>query len=121
MMWFYAQSTGLLRHDDEEVSCGYSGAGTCKNDPAMQHVHNKGPIPRGLYRLETPRDSNTHGPYVIGLKPSMDNAMCGRGAFLIHGDSINEPGAASQGCIILGRMVRHRMWSSCDHDLEVIS
>jgi hypothetical protein len=32
--------------------------------------------------------------------------MCGRGGFLIHGDSISHPGDASDGCIILTRPER---------------
>lgn len=119
-MWFYSQSTGVLQHDDEIVSCGYSGKGECKNDPDEQVKHNQGPIPRGKYRMQPPQDTPAHGPFVIGLAPDMSNQMFGRSGFLIHGDSVARPGEASEGCIILDRAARTRLWSSGDHDLEVI-
>ena len=37
------------------------------------------------------------------LIPSPTNEMFGRSEFLIHGDSLEHPGAASEGCIILPR------------------
>jgi hypothetical protein len=54
------------------------------------------------------------------LTPDLSNAMFGRSEFLCHGDSIEHPGAASEGCIITPRVVRHLLWSSGDHELTVI-
>ena len=39
---------------------------------------------------------------------------------MIHGDSIGNPGSASEGCIILGPAIRHRIWNSGDRNLEVV-
>lgn len=41
--------------------------------------------------------------------PDPANDMCGRGGFLIHGDSTADPGTASQGCIILNRSQREQI------------
>lgn len=119
MTWLYSQATGKIRHDESIVACGYSGNGICKNVPTSQDRHNLGPIPRGKYRMEKPRDTDTHGPFVIPLSAHLDNQMFGRSGFLIHGDSTAHPGAASLGCIIADRGTREQIWSSDDHDLEV--
>ena len=120
MAWSYFQRTGELADASGEiVAKGYSGMGAAKNRPECQCQVDRGPIPRGRYRLDVPIDTKTHGPYVLWLDPDQGNAMCGRSAFGIHGDSLVHPGMASEGCIILSRMVREKMWHSADHDLEV--
>lgn len=120
MSWTYEQSTGRMLQDGERVAIGYSGKGECKNDPSAQDVHNAGPIPRGSYTIDAPVDTATHGPYVLRLEPDAGNDMCGRAGFLIHGDSASHPGSASEGCIILGRAIREKIWESDDHALEVV-
>jgi hypothetical protein len=40
------------------------------------------------------------------LTPDPANDMCGRGGFLIHGDSISHPGDASDWCISVTRSER---------------
>ena len=119
MTWRYSQASGEIEHGGD-VAVGYSGAGSCKNDPYQQDIHNQGPIPRGLYTIGPPHDTPTHGPYVLALTPDPANDMCGRSGFLIHGDSAKAPGTASQGCIILARAVRERIWESNDVELEVV-
>lgn len=119
-MWTYEQATGRLLQDGERIAIGYSGAGEGKNNADMQDVHNVGPIPRGKYSIGEPCDTMTHGPYVLRLTPDADNDMCGRSGFLIHGDSVVHPGTASEGCIIVGRLIRGKIWSSGDRELEVI-
>lgn len=58
--------------------------------------------------------------YSIILEPDPKNNMCGRKNFLIHGDSINYPGWASEGCIIIsGAVNRKSIWDSGDRDLDV--
>jgi len=47
--------------------------------------------------------------------------MCGRSAFLIHGDSIAAPGTASHGCIILARPDRERIAESGVKQLVVVA
>lgn len=120
MTWRYAQASGWLSHDGVNVAEGYSGAGDGKNNPAMQDVHNVGPIPQGKYTIGEPSDTKTHGPYVMHLTPDASNDMFGRAGFLIHGDSVVNPGTASEGCIIMPRKVREEVWASGDRDLEVV-
>lgn len=120
-MWIFSQSSGDILHDDELIGCGYSGSGSSKNCPADQAKHNLGPIPRGFYEIQPPRDTIEHGPYVLALLANQDNTMNGRGGMAIHGDSLQHPGTASQGCIILGRLIRQRIWESGDRDLHVVA
>lgn len=121
MAWTYEQSTGRMLQDGVRVAIGYSGAGECKNDPASQDVHNAGPIPRGSYTIGEPHDTPTHGPYVLRLEPDADNEMEGRSGFLIHGSRIGDVSeSSSEGCIILQRLIRQKIWDSGDHDLEVV-
>src|ERR1035438_3981863 len=92
------------------------------NNPGFQFVHNVGPIPVGIYTINPPQDTVTHGPFVLPLTPSPANLMWGRSGFLCHGDSVILPGkrAASDGCIILPRNVRQQIWDSGDLDLQVV-
>jgi hypothetical protein len=121
MTWYYSQTSGLLRHDEEKVGTGYSGHGTGLNNHLAEFEHNHGPIPCGRYRIGTPGDSIDHGPYVIPLAPSMSNQMAGRNGFLIHGDRVGHVGEhlASEGCIVLARNIRERIVESEDRDLIV--
>jgi hypothetical protein len=120
-MWTYSQRDGKLVSKSGVAFQGYSGAGTGKNNPAFQSVHNVGPIPVGFYSILSPVDSADHGPYVLRLIPAQENQMFGRAGFLMHGDSKTAPGTASQGCIIMPRAVRQRVWDSEDHQLEVVA
>jgi hypothetical protein len=97
---------------------GYSGTGAGRDNPAMQGVHNVGPIPQGAYEIGTPHDTATHGPYVMRLTPKPHTVTYGRAGFLIHGD--NKRHDASHGCIILARDLRHKIWSSGDHKIDVV-
>ena len=120
-MWTYEQSTGrLYRHDGELVATGYSGNGAFKNEPGADHVVDHGPIPDGLYIMDPPVDTKTHGPYVMWLMPRPTNNMHGRAGFGIHGDSVLHAGTASEGCVILPRAARELMWLSGDHILKVV-
>jgi hypothetical protein len=119
-MWKYEQSTGRLLHENERVAIGYAGKGEGKNNADMQDVRGIGPLPKGLYDINAPIDTRTHGPYVMWLTPDPDNEMFGRSAFGIHGDSVVHPGEASEGCMIFSRMIREKIWESGDTRLEVI-
>lgn len=111
----------MVNASGHTVGVGYSGAGDGKNKPMMEKVHNVGPIPKGAYTIGAPHDTKTHGPYVLELTPHPQNTMYGRAGFLIHGDSVVDPGTASEGCIILSRPVRTSIWNSGDHALSVVS
>ena len=119
--WTYAQRTGEFQQDGRHVARGYSGAGAGKNNPTMQQVPNVGPIPQGDWTIAGPPvNTHDHGPYVLALKPAPTTETYGRSGFLMHGDSIESPGCASHGCLIMPRPVRERVWNSGDRDLKVV-
>ena len=119
--WTYAQKTGELQQDGKHVATGYSGAGGGKNNPNMQAVPNVGPIPQGDWTIVGPPvNTPDHGPYVLKLQPSAETNTFGRSGFLMHGNSIESPGCASHGCVILPRPVREQVWNSGDMQLEVV-
>lgn len=131
MSWTYEQISGKLRDPDGNVvGIGYSGAGTGKNNPAMQNVVDVGPIPVGTYTIVGPPIiTKEHGPYVLKLVPDENTSLLitsyGRdpATFLLHGDSIPHPGTASEGCVIQDRMTRERVNASLptDNTLIVVS
>jgi Protein of unknown function (DUF2778) len=120
MVWRYEQSTGRLYHDATFIELGYSGKGAGKNNPSKEGVSNIGPIPRGTYRIGAPFTHRHAGGNVLRLTPINGTHTYGRDGFLIHGDSIAQPGAASNGCIIERSTVRTQIWNSGDHTLEVV-
>jgi len=121
-MWTFEQISGRLYDSDGKLEgIGYSGFANGKNNPDAQSIHQVGPIPCGLYSMQAPHDSQTHGPFVIPLIPNPENEMFGRDGFLIHGDSKHAPGTASLGCIIQARDVREKVWNSGDHVLQVVA
>jgi hypothetical protein len=117
-VWLYEQSSGRLSRGGVVFAVGYSGAGDGKNNPELQNVKDIGPIPQGLYTISEPQDSPT--PFALPLTPDPVNEMFGRDDFLMHGDSIENPGAASEGCIIMPRTARQTVWASNDRLLQVI-
>lgn len=121
MPWTYHQRSGELFYDGHLVAVGYSGRGAAKNDPAAQDRKAEGPIPRGRYTVRGPPFCGGHmGRDVLSLEPDEGNEMHGRSGFCAHGDSLESPGSASRGCIILGRAARLAIWSSGDLRLEVV-
>jgi len=121
-MWTYAQQTGALLQDGQPVATGYSGFDDGKNNPAMQAVHDLGPIPQGEWTIVGPPvNTPDHGPFVLHLQPAPATNTFGRSGFLMHGDSIEAPGCASHGCVIMPRTVREQVWNSGDTDLEVVA
>jgi Protein of unknown function (DUF2778) len=124
MTWIYVQKTGQLLDDEgKEVAVGYAGHGEGKNNPAMEGVHNTGPLPCGLYIMEDPRDRPHCGRFAISLRPHLDNRMFGRNDFYVHGEKLPpaKPGEASNGCPIIDFTTRKRMWESGDHYFSVVS
>jgi hypothetical protein len=120
--WTYAQKTGELQQNGEHIATGYSGAGPGKNNPEMENVHNLGPIPRGDWAIVGPPiNTAEHGPFVLRLDPAANTQTFERNGFLMHGDSIESPGRASQGCVIMPRSVREQVWKSGDRDLKVVA
>jgi len=120
-MWIYNQQTGdIQRNNDKILARGYSGAPEYKNSKAAQILRNKGPIPRGLYQIGEPIEVANLGIFVLRLTPAKGNEMFSRSQFLIHGDSITNPGSASTGCIILPLDIRKMIAESGDPWLVVI-
>lgn len=120
-MWTYAQKTGELLQNGKRVAGGYSGFDNGKNNPSMQAVADVGPIPQGDWTIVGPPvNTTTHGPFVLRLEPATGTNLFGRSGFLMHGDSIEAPGAASHGCIIMPRTVREQVWQSGDTSLQVV-
>lgn len=120
MTWRWDQSAGALTRDGEMISHGYSGHGRGKNNPSMQAAVGIGPIPAGRWKITERYNSQNVGPYALKLEPVGHGAL-GRSAFRIHGDSVRAPGTASHGCIILPRVIREKIWTSGDRDLEVVA
>jgi hypothetical protein len=121
-MWTYAQESGELLQNGQQIGTGYSGFDNGKNNPSMQAVPDVGPIPQGDWTIVGPPvNTAEHGPYVLTLQPASSSTNTfGRSGFLMHGDAIDNPGNASKGCIIMPRAVREQVWNSGDTDLEVV-
>lgn len=99
----------------------YSGHDAGLNNPAMEAVHDVGPIPAGNWRIVQWHDTyEDKGPVVAQLEPVGHDAH-GRSGFLIHGDNALGNFSASHGCIIAPRIVRDVLKSTGDTELEVIS
>jgi|SRR6185312_7592092 len=106
-MFTFSTTTGQLFNGSQYLATGYSGFGAGKLNPEMENVANVGPLPRGTYTMEIikgedglPCDYEGKKKPVIRLVPSSTNEMFGRAGFLMHGDSISDPGTASHGCVI---------------------
>ncbi len=121
-MWTYNQSSGQLSKDGIPLAVGYSGFGEGKNNSQFEPLPDVGPIPAGLWEIcGPPFDAEERGPYVLRLEPMPGTITYGRVGFLMHGDSVEHPGQASKGCIVMDRITRGRVYQSGDRTLEVIS
>ncbi len=138
-MWTFHQA-GLIE-DPTGRPCGwaYAGRGEGKNNRILEDIRagcrvvgddwvpvdglsadDWGPLPQGIYTMRAPINTPSHGPYVLWLIPDESNNMYSRSGFGIHGDAIEHPGLASEGCICYARTGREAMWNSNDHRLQVI-
>ena len=108
--WVWDQSAGSLSWEGKVIAFGYAGKGAGKNNPDMQDVKKTGPIPRGLWRMTGVKNSPNTGPFTIVLVPEAGTDTRGRSEFRVHGD--NKTGTASEGCIILPRPIRNRLWEN---------
>jgi hypothetical protein len=121
-MWKFQQCDGKLFNGQGACAgSGYSGAPGYVDNPADEQLKNEGPLPVGIYTITEPYMNPKTGPYTMNLVPDPSNEMFGRGDFRIHGDSIKEPGTASEGCIVLARVLRELIWNSGDHQIQVVS
>lgn len=111
-LWSYSQSKGELRRDGDLITIGYSGHGEGLNNPDLEHVRSYGPIPRGLWLIGTPYDSESTGPFTLPLQYVHGPVPHGRSAFRIHGDNRLLDRSASHGCIVVGRGIREMIAKS---------
>lgn len=112
--WVYHQSTGNLYLADNEdarsfVAHGYSGALGHVDRTESEGLVAKGPIPRGLWRMDAPADHERLGRVAIGLQAADPKTALKRSGFFVHGDNYRGDGSASTGCIILDRSTRELM------------
>lgn len=147
MSWVYHQASAYINDSKGSQYHGlYAGRGEGKNNPILQDVregtrwnetarlwvpvdgltaNDFGPLPCGLYTINPPVDTTTHGPYVMWLTPDPSNDMAGRSEFGIHGDRISALGKflASEGCIVAPPATRHIIGNqlSIDNKLQVVA
>jgi len=121
MVWVYNVKSKWFKHNGEfKFQARYAGAPGYKDDPVYECLINKGPLPRGRYKITgVPFKHKTAGRFTLRLQPYSNNNMCGRAGFLIHGDSIKAPGTASNGCIVLDPKFRNQIWESNDKEIIV--
>lgn len=118
--WIYRQSTGELLYGGAVLGEGYSGFGVARNDPESQALAGLGPIPQGIWTMGPLSTSPAHGPLAITLQPDIGTETFGRTGFLCHGDSLEHPGGASHGCIIMPRIVREQLIASPYKQIQVV-
>ena len=120
-MWTYNSANGSLSRNGILVGTGYSGYGSGVNNPALEDMHNVGPIPRGSWSISHFFDDpGGKGPMVARLSPDDGTDTKGRGGFMIHGDTAAHDETASHGCIILSRSLREQIATSGDSILQVV-
>lgn len=123
-MWRYVISAGeMFSQSGSMLAVGYSGAPGAINDPDKTSIPNVGPIPVGQWKIGEPFNDERTGFYTLPLVPTSDTDSFGRTEFRIHGDDVALAGLekASKGCIVLPRFAREVIWTSGDHDLQVVS
>jgi hypothetical protein len=117
MAWKYSQSTGRLTYNGKLVATGYSGSYGYVNRPECEMYKDRGAIPSGTYRIGAGFKRGRQND-VMRLEPTMN--VCGRNGFLIHGDIARADHKASEGCVIFGPAIRHRISTSGDRTFQVI-
>ncbi|MCC8392375.1 DUF2778 domain-containing protein [Paraburkholderia sp. MMS20-SJTR3] len=119
MAWRYKQATGDLYHNEEWIAKGYAGKIPHQNKHSSQYIRDLGPIPVGRFEILPPFRHDKTGPFTMRLNPVAGTNLGGRDGFMIHGDSLTGPGNASNGCIILRKIYREKIWNSGDRLLWV--
>jgi hypothetical protein len=132
-MWTYEVPTGkLYRPDGSVIAVGYSGGWggelQYRNNPDAENIPDEGPIPEGMWTIgELYHDVVIKCADVMRLTPDLDTDLQGRIAevagvqqFMMHGDSLEHPGAASKGCIVMPLFARLAVGNSSDKRLDVV-
>ena len=103
-MLTYSQQTGLLKYDGFVIALGFAGCGRGRNNPDCQNLRDRGPLPRGKYRITEILADSIVGKIAFPLEPLPETKMDGRkGPFWIHG------GEWSRGCPILELSDREKL------------
>jgi hypothetical protein len=102
LVWYVVEAK--LYIDGVCRATGYSGLEECKNQPDLESVIGRGPIPRGRWILGPPVNYPT--VLAIPLLPTTGTNTFKRTAFMIHGESWTHPGYSSHGCIIVSHDAR---------------
>jgi len=115
----YTQRTGQLwcisKKTDKAIidtkKC-YSGAGPGKNNPDLQDIPYVGPVTRGTWTIG-PGYSSPKGTPTFRLWPWAMNEVYDTfrdpASFLIHAESSEHPGEASEGCIVCDKRTRDQI------------
>lgn len=120
MPWVYKVSAHTFYLDGVyKFNAEYSGRPGLMNDSANECISDKGPIPRGTYTIGAAFYHHKTKAYTMRLTPFIENQMCGRDGFMIHGNSVAHPLDASDGCIILNLSERKIINDSTDKILVV--
>jgi len=124
MNWRVGQNTGNVYSPDGKLAgkC-YMGGNLGKvpaaiNNHDYERVPKTGPLPIGFYTIQTPIEGSPLGKFAMPLLPDASNVMYGRSGFFWHGDS-QIPFCGSEGCIVSAPALRHNVWDSADHRVEV--
>ena len=122
----YIQAGELVNPSGCRVGLGYSGRGAGLNNPAEQEAACVGPIPQGEWTIgrffdDPSTKANPHGKGLIvaHLVPAAGTETFGRRGFMVHGDNAAGDHTASEGCIILPRVLREMLLASSDRTLTV--
>lgn len=120
MPWVYKVSTHTFYlNGTYQFAADYSGRPGFWNDSANECVIGMGPLPRGTYTIGPAFYHHKTKAYTMRLIPFVENQMCGRDGFMIHGNSAAHPRTASDGCIILNLSGRKEINDSSDKILVV--
>src|SRR5271156_5725374 len=96
------------------------GVTTARTIPRCRRFPMSAPFRKVTWTISGPPiNTAEHGPFVLTLTAAGANTLV-RSGFLMHGDSVNAPGTASKGCIIMPRTAREQVWNSGDTALEVV-
>lgn len=92
MTWVYKVSAhSFYLNGTYQFDAKYSGRPGYKNDSANECVKDNGPLPRGTYTIGPAFYHRRTRAWTMRLTPYIENQMCGRDGFMIHGDSAAHP------------------------------
>ena|ERR1700677_5103240 len=113
-MLFYSQTEGSWFDENSHIivsgcESGNDNMGKDMNNPLSQCIHDRGPLPRGMYSIGTLEYQNAVKSMGCVLSPEIENNMCGRSGFFLHLRNLQHKApdgtnASSDGCITFGSL-----------------